>query len=305
MYYDLRDYTKSEEYYLGALENYSQLFQPDSNAYREDLAVIDYRLASLYEVLHDYTKSEKYYILALYNYNQLFKMEPNIYQHNLALTQKRLADLYDNENKDKAKEYYLKALENYNNLYEKSPDSYRISLALVQYNLLYIYEKDSLNLKQYDMILDSALSNFELLYAEGNNCESIIVDLRNRKGWRLLSKGETDRALQFFESTYKLNPEKTASYMASGYNAKAYDLAKAMDYAKAIETIDKAISLKPEIANYYDSKGEFLLMKGDEKGALEMWHKVIELDPNFLKKYEDEGGTDFYKQLIEKKLISN
>lgn len=57
----------------------------------------------------------------------------------------------------------------------------------------------------------------------------------------------------------------------------------------------------PQEANYYDSKGEILLMHGDEQGALEMWQKVLELDPDFLSKHE--GGTDFYKKLKERGLI--
>lgn len=72
---------------------------------------------------------------------------------------------------------------------------------------------------------------------------------------------------------------------------------------KAIETIDKAIGLLPKEANYYDSKDEILLMKGDEQEAVKMWQKVLELDPDFLKKYE--GGTDFYKQLKAKGLLDN
>ena len=74
-------------------------------------------------------------------------------------------------------------------------------------------------------------------------------------------------------------------------------------YEKALETIDRAIALMPEEANFYDSKGEILLMKGDEQEAVKMWQKVLELDPDFLKKYD--GGTDFYKQLKEKGLLDN
>ena len=89
--------------------------------------------------------------------------------------------------------------------------------------------------------------------------------------------------------------------LAAGYNAAAYAYAREKKYEKALETIDRAIALIPEEANLYDSKGEILLMKGDEQEAVKMWQKVLELDPDFLKKYD--GGTDFYKQLKEKGLI--
>ena len=55
----------------------------------------------------------------------------------------------------------------------------------------------------------------------------------------------------------------------------------------------------PEEANYYDSKGEILLMKGDEQEAVKMWQKVLELDPDFLKSHD----SDLYKLLKEKELI--
>ena len=65
--------------------------------------------------------------------------------------------------------------------------------------------------------------------------------------------------------------------------------------------IDNAIKLNPKEANYYDSKGEILLMMGDGQNALRMWHKVMELDPNFLQKHN--GSTPLYKQLKESGLL--
>ena len=93
----------------------------------------------------------------------------------------------------------------------------------------------------------------------------------------------------------------SAPYLATGCNAKAYEYAKAGDYDKAIESIDRAISLMPEEANLYDSKGEILLMKGDEQEAVKMWRKVLELEPEFLSKHH--GETELHRQLKEKRLI--
>ena len=44
-------------------------------------------------------------------------------------------------------------------------------------------------------------------------------------------------------------------------------------------------------------------MKGDEQGALMMWRKVMELDPDFLSRHN--GETDFHRQLMERGLIDN
>ena len=77
----------------------------------------------------------------------------------------------------------------------------------------------------------------------------------------------------------------------------------ARNFTKAIETIDRAISFMPQEANYLDTKGEILLMKGDEQGALEMWKKVIELNPKFVEQMGE--NSNLYKQLKAKGLIND
>ena len=47
--------------------------------------------------------------------------------------------------------------------------------------------------------------------------------------------------------------------------------------------------------------GEILLKKGDEKGALKMWKKVLELDPDYLSRNKE--GTELYNGLKQKGLI--
>ena len=42
-------------------------------------------------------------------------------------------------------------------------------------------------------------------------------------------------------------------------------------------------------------------MKGDEQEAVEMWQKVVELNPDFLSDYG--GESQLHKQLKEKGLI--
>lgn len=57
----------------------------------------------------------------------------------------------------------------------------------------------------------------------------------------------------------------------------------------------------PNEANFYDSKGEILLMQGKEKEALKMWQKVLELNPKFLDDYPE--GTNLSNGLKAKGLI--
>lgn len=81
-------------------------------------------------------------------------------------------------------------------------------------------------------------------------------------------------------------------------NNLAYVYASQKNYSEAMTTIDKAISLAPNVPEYYDSKGEFYLMMGKEDEALKMWGKIMELNPKFLDNYPQ--GTELYNQLKAK-----
>lgn len=108
-------------------------------------------------------------------------------------------------------------------------------------------------------------------------------------------------ALENFEQLFKQNPDTYRADLAGCYNEKAYVYARESDYSNAHQCVDKAISLMPTDANYYDTKGEILLMQGKTKEALEMWKQVLELDPDFLDKYPK--GTNLSNGLKKLGLI--
>lgn len=87
--------------------------------------------------------------------------------------------------------------------------------------------------------------------------------------------------------------------IASDYNELAYEsMNSERDIDKAIEIIDKAIELCPDEPNFVDSKGELLLMSGDVEGGANMWKKVLEIDPDVLKHWEEKGIISvLYKKL--------
>jgi tetratricopeptide (TPR) repeat protein len=153
----------------------------------------------------------------------------------------------------------------------------------------------------YENLLSEALDDSEVFYRKNRSRKSRLVSMRLLTGAFKLNKEQIDEALALFESAYRLDRDTSAPYLARGYNSLAYRFAYDEDYASALETIDKAIRLQPSEANYYDSKGEILLMMDDWDGALEMWDKVLEVDPEFLSRYKN--GTDFYHQLTRMGLI--
>lgn len=85
---------------------------------------------------------------------------------------------------------------------------------------------------------------------------------------------------------------------ANQFNEEAYEFAKNGDFYKAMMTINKAIEIVPDEANYYDSKGEFCVMQGRFNRALLMWKKVMELAPDFLQTKKDKTSP-LYEKLKE------
>ena len=311
LYYNLHDYAKAEEYYLKALENRTLLFTQNPDAYRAYLAGTQNNLGNLYWVLHDYAKAEEYMLKALENYTQLFNQNPDAYRANLASTQNNLGNLYSAlHNYAKAEEYYLKALENRTQLLRQNPDAYRAYLAGTQNNLgaLYYSLHDYAKAEEYYL---KALENRTQLFTQYPDAyRADLADTQYSLGILYHNLHDYAKAeeyyLQALENKTQLfspNPDAYRASLTGSYNQLAYLYAHQNNFTKALETIDKAIELMPEYADYYDSKGEILLMKGDEQEAVKLWQKVLELDPDFLKKYE--GGTDFYKQLKEKGLIND
>lgn len=304
----IHDYSKAEKYYLKELDYYSSLFDQNpskySYGYKEKLNALR---NFCQEVKHDNAKTEECLLKLEDVYITLSSQDKN-YLYNLASTHEELGDFYyDIKDYAKAEASYLQAKKFYANKFEENHENdkgreyNRSLLAYIQYKLMFVYGKNNSRAEQYDAILAEALANFEVLYQKDKSFESIIVNLRNRQGWRYLAKGETDEAMKLFESSYQIDPKISATYLADGYNSKAYQYAKNKKYDKAIEAIDQAISLQPNDANYYDSKGEILLMNGNQQGALEMWQKVMELDSDFLSKHH--GTTELYRQLKERKLV--
>ena len=80
--------------------------------------------------------------------------------------------------------------------------------------------------------------------------------------------------------------------LAALANTMAYDEMRANNLEYALNYINLAIEIKPKEANFYDSKAEILYYFGETEKALEMWRKVIGLDPDFLDKY---NSTVYYQ----------
>ena len=296
--HEQKKFKDSEKYYLICLRVYSNTEDIP------DIASIQHNLGVLYYDLHDYTNSEKYYKLALENKEHLFAQNPDAYRVDLAGTQNNLGALYkDLQDFTNSEKYYKLALENRELLFAQNPDAYRMKLAMTYWSMMLLYEETE-NIEQYDQYLECALKLYKELYSSQPSIyKDDVIELQNRRVWRMLLNRNIDEALVLVQETFAMDESDNMSkvYLSECCNAKAYEFAEASDYANAHIYIDKAISMCPDNANFYDSKGEIHLMQGKNTEALEMWKKVLELNPDFLKDYPE--GTELSNGLKKLGLI--
>lgn len=112
-------------------------------------------------------------------------------------------------------------------------------------------------------------------------------------GWH--AEVDTAKATKWYNAVIQQNRDKTMT--ADALNDLSYIYAERGNYVQAIATVERAIEIGgAKVANYYDSKGEFLYKIGDIDGARIMWHMVLQKDPEFLKKH---GSTELSRLLSE------
>ncbi len=311
LYDNLHEYVKAEKFLLSALESKTKLFEQNPNAYRADLSVTQNGLGILYDNLHNYAKAEEYYLFSLENITYLFNQDPDTYRDDMAKTINNLGVLYYNTHDyAKAEEYYLKALDFFTLLYNQAPDEYLDDLTSIQFNLGTMY-KDTQNFTKSEEYFHKALESRNYLFNKNPDAyRSDLASIQYNLGLLNFFLNEYTKAEEYYHEAlvnynllYSQYPDAYRNYLVLTLNDLGVLSAQVRNYSEALESIDRAIELMPEEANLYDSKGEILLMKGDEQEAVMMWQKVLELDPDFLQKYE--GGTDLYKQLKEKGLIKD
>lgn len=96
-------------------------------------------------------------------------------------------------------------------------------------------------------------------------------------GVKLMKQGSYKRAERKFEAALKEN-----SRMAEAYNNLGYSLRKqgAKNYQEALGHYNRAIEIKPDLAEAYMYRGVLYMLMGQEAKALEDHRKLTGLDRN-------------------------
>lgn len=308
MFYELHKYDSSEMYCMQALNHLEILYDANPDAYRYRLAMEQQLIGNLflYSDMHDYDNSEKYLLQALENMKILFSDDPDGYRADLASTQSLLGVLYFVQNDYvRSEKYFRQAMEHYEKLFDSRPNVYGESLGTTYGILISLFEETE-QVDKYDTCLSKALPLYRMLYSttpSNDNYKEELIELQNRAVWRMMINEETDEAIELARKNYELDKtnEETKYYLAECLNNKAIQYAYESNYIRAINIINEAIGLAPQVADLYDSKGRILLMQGKDQEALKMWKKVLELNPKFLDEYPE--GTRLSNGLKAKGLI--
>jgi CubicO group peptidase (beta-lactamase class C family)/tetratricopeptide (TPR) repeat protein len=94
-----------------------------------------------------------------------------------------------------------------------------------------------------------------------------------------LALNDVAKARLSIDKAYNIDPEGAAG--AGALNGFAYELMLGGHTDTGLELLKIAIELHPDVANLYDSTGEFYLELGDEERAIEYYEKALEIDPEF------------------------
>lgn len=133
---------------------------------------------------------------------------------------------------------------------------------------------------------------FDLVY-EGDTYEIKMRSVNGAKeGMPIVAKIQKGACNLPILLSVKIPSVNHSRDLAYCYNDLSYKYADKRQYDKALKAIDQAIEINPDMALYYDSKGEHLYRMGKKDEAMRMWQKVVSLEPDYAKQ-----NTELYRLL--------
>ncbi len=135
-----------------------------------------------------------------------------------------------------------------------------------------------------DLAKKGYLSEAETLFVKAMETYPEEPGILLEYGNLLFYMGRFEAAIETYDKAIKLKPD-----LAEAYNNKAVALRNLRKYDEAVKAYDKAIELEPDYADAYYNKGIALvnLEKYDE--AVKAYDKAIELKPDYAVAYNNKG----------------
>jgi tetratricopeptide (TPR) repeat protein len=91
--------------------------------------------------------------------------------------------------------------------------------------------------------------------------------------WIMFYCGDNNRSIEIGEKIIKNNPKFAPAYNILGYKYMAKN-----DLKKAKTCFDKYVSLRPNLANVYDSKADYLMKEDKIEEAIQLYEKSFAMD---------------------------
>lgn len=287
----------AEKYMYKSLQKRKNLFNKDIAETIENVSEVASALAIIYEEETQNETAEKYYAEALEAAELLMEKDSLANRETYAATLYGFAlNQYSIGKSEHAIEMMINALDQYSILTEETGDEkafFYLSEGMSKAGI-WCYKKQLYD--KAEALYRNALTCYRLLYKDDHTMmEKVCAGVEINMGILYYEQKDYINAVTFFDKGNKVLGGKYDSYLLSALNSLAYQYAADKNYKDALVAIDRAIAIKPTEANYYDSKGEILLMKGDVENALLMWKKVIECNPDFVR--DTQGESELYQQL--------
>lgn len=298
---DLGDYITFSEKAKSALQLFEKMYAMNNDKEKDFINALQ-EIAGMYNYVNDITQTVNTYSRLIEVYKNSVQRTAQI-PYGMIQAMYNLAKVYKNSSQYKEADLLLSEAGDYcRQVDEKETAAFRPLYAEILWDRLVCMEEFEVEDSIYKNITHDAWEQYSILYKEApDQYKKEFLFLQNNEAWYILEKGETDKAISLLTEIYSLDADYVAAFLASALNVKAYEYARIENFVSAVNTIDYAIYILPSNSNFYDSKGEILLMQGKDKEALEMWKKVLELNPNFLNDYPD--GTELSNGLKKLGLI--
>lgn len=309
LYKNSANYSKAEEWGLKALGLIEGMYKRNPEQYRYSFSLIHNNLGALYENMDDFKKSEEFYRIALEQRQILYQQKPDEYRADLYVTFYNLGvGYYRTKNYTSCQEHLEKALELCKKSFNENPDAHRPHLALI-YNMLGSVCKEIMDFKSAEDYFMHSIQQYEdLTHQSPKAFLGILSSICNNLAVTYFTEGkyhESEKyyriAIVHYEKLFLQKPEAMRNRVAEVYNMLAYLCFADGRYDEALLYSDKCLDLTPENAIVYDTRGEILLAQEKTEQALEVWHKMLQLEPAFAEKHAKE--STFYQNLKKRGLI--
>lgn len=214
--------------------------------------------------------------------------------------------------------YYLEGLDNYNKAYfadaarsyEKALE-YDSTFAMAYFRLALIKQgeerrknvtkamqySDNVSKKEklYIRILEAGTSGNTKDYSEGlQKMTEYFPDDKEIFQWLAsyyYGMKQNDLAITYFNRALEIDPvdKMVLNMLAYAYNQVG-------DFDKSIWAINKYISVAPDEANPYDTRGDLYAWSGRVEQAMDSYRKAIEKKPNFFASWRKLGHMHLFKR---------